>query len=528
MIEKTEKHPLFIINRKRGLLALRIVIFLSLCALTYAVAITRPLPWQPYFIIGGYIISNIILSLERLENFYIKRIPLFLFLSDISIIGFFMFYIGEKTSEFYIVFALVILMSALGRSAKYAFITAIAASLLYAVLSLHGQMEISVDSYEFTTRIAFFFVIALFSSFTAEEVESEKQYQMLFEHSIDGIVITDNKCCILNCNNRATNIFGKDKEKLVGHIIYDFFHTHELAISTNQQKAPTQKEGVSIFHIERKDKEPIPCEISISDVTIGQSSFKQFVIRDVSDLRKAQIQLAQMEKLSSMGRLLSSITHEINNPLTCVIGFAQILKENEKDPQKIEYLSDIYDSGIRCKKIVDDLLSRFRQKESQLKVMSLNDSIKAIVRIMDIHLKYSGVSYELLLDSSNPIILGDNTLIEEVIINMITNACYAMKDSKNKILIISTECSENTVTMKIKDTGGGISKENMPRIFELYFTTKQLGEGIGIGLAISKSIIERHNGNIIFTSEVGKGTEFQITLPIYKPPKEIQNANSKM
>jgi two-component system NtrC family sensor kinase len=222
--------------------------------------------------------------------------------------------------------------------------------------------------------------------------------------------------------------------------------------------------------------------------------------------------LAQQGKMASLGVLSSGVAHEINNPLGVILGYAGYLegKMAEDDPN-YRYIHEIKRESKRCKKIVQDLLSYARTPRPSLERVDLNGLLTQIVDFAANHTDMRNVIIDTDFTPSLPWVMLDGDQIRQVAINLILNAGGAMPEGGR--LIVRTEPVEGgRVAISFIDTGCGIPQENIEKIFEPFYTTRE--RGTGLGLAITRQIIEQHHGDISVESTPGEGTTVQVTLPI--------------
>jgi two-component system, NtrC family, sensor kinase len=243
---------------------------------------------------------------------------------------------------------------------------------------------------------------------------------------------------------------------------------------------------------------------------------REEIQKNVETLKNTQAQLIQSEKLSAVGEFVAGVAHELNNPLAAVVGFSEMLKDNEVDTKNRRYLDMIYKSAQRCQKIVQSLLSFARRHQSERKAMSVNGMIEAVLEMINYQLRTSNIEVVTQLDPSLPVVLADGHQIQQVLLNVINNARQAMesRQSGGQIKIV-TEIFGEHVRIVIRDNGPGIPAENLLRIFDPFFTTKQVGQGTGLGLSLCYGIIKEHGGNITPSSRPGEGTTFTIELPLF-------------
>ena len=235
-------------------------------------------------------------------------------------------------------------------------------------------------------------------------------------------------------------------------------------------------------------------------------------------------QIIETGKLASVGRLAAGTAHEINNPVAIMVQeagwIADLLEEEEfqegKNLEEIHRaLKQIGNQGKRCKEITHKLLSFARTSDTQIQDLQINEIIKEVVAISD-KASYTGISINTHLDENIPLIYGSQTEIQQVLLNLINNALYALKKKGGKI-DITTRLAGRYVLVIVEDDGPGIPQANLGRIFDPFFTTKPVGEGNGLGLSICFGIIQRMGGYINVHSTVDVGTRFEIRIPLQKP-----------
>jgi len=235
-------------------------------------------------------------------------------------------------------------------------------------------------------------------------------------------------------------------------------------------------------------------------------------------LKEGQEQLVQAEKLSSLGQMAASIAHEINNPLSGVLLYAQLLSKriNEDSITKMEvvnYLSKMQVELVRSTRLVRNLLDFARQSPPMLSDVELNEVIEEAFDLVAHLIELQHIKVVKELDRSLPRLVGDFNQLRQVCANLVLNAVQAMPEGGTLTLHTSTS-SDGQIKLAVQDTGHGISPENMGKLFTPFFTTKEKGKGVGLGLAVSHGIIQRHNGRIDVQSKVGEGTTFTVYLPV--------------
>ena len=237
----------------------------------------------------------------------------------------------------------------------------------------------------------------------------------------------------------------------------------------------------------------------------------------VQTLKATQAQLIQSEKLSAVGEFVAGVAHELNNPLTSVIGFAELLKQVDLHPKHRSYLQYIVKSTERCHKIVQGLLSFARQHPPERVLLNVNEMVGGVLEILAYEMRTSNIEIEREFASDLPKILGDSHQLQQVILNILNNARQAMEThTPNGRIRISTESNAAHVRIIFEDNGPGITAENISKIFDPFFTTKPIGKGTGLGLSLCYGIVREHGGSISAHSLPGRGATFVIELPAQK------------
>jgi len=234
------------------------------------------------------------------------------------------------------------------------------------------------------------------------------------------------------------------------------------------------------------------------------------LVNDVTEMKRMEEQMMHSEKLALLGRLTSGIAHEIGNPLTSVFSIVQVLKKMEHDEFKKESIETIYSYMNRIADILKQLSGFSKTPPVELKFCKVNSLIEASLSLMQYDKRVQDITVVRDLAPDMPVITIDGNQLSQIIVNLVLNAADAMPDGGT--LTIRSRVKDNNIVITFEDTGVGITGENLVRIFEPFYTTKD--KGTGLGLAVSQTIIEKLNGSLTAESELGKGSSFKITLPL--------------
>jgi two-component system NtrC family sensor kinase len=232
-------------------------------------------------------------------------------------------------------------------------------------------------------------------------------------------------------------------------------------------------------------------------------------------LKDTQEQLIQTEKLSAMGEFVAGVAHELNNPLTGVIGFSQMLHESGIDERQQTYLDRIIGSAERCRKIVQGLLTFSRRHRPERRSVNIHELLDSALEILKYELLTSNIEVTTDFCNEIPLIPADPHQIQQVFLNVLNNAKQALEHAERKGTIhITTRLVNHSIRIQFQDNGPGISAQDLKNIFNPFFTTKRVGEGTGLGLSLSYGIIREHGGSITAESQSGSGALFTVDLPV--------------
>ena len=235
-------------------------------------------------------------------------------------------------------------------------------------------------------------------------------------------------------------------------------------------------------------------------------------------LSGAQEEMLRVERMASIGKLAAVVAHEINNPLAGILTYAKLMKKRlarEPNPnsENIAMLDLVESESRRCGEIVKNLMTFARPTSMNREPVDLNAIIDRCVRLVQHQLKLKNIELHLALDPELGTVRCDQGQIEQVILALVINAIDAMNNGGNLSLFTRLMPNHTDVQIEVRDDGAGMPPEILAKMFEPFFTTKEHGRGLGLGLAISRNIVDRHAGKIVVTSKPGQGTSFVITLP---------------
>jgi signal transduction histidine kinase len=258
---------------------------------------------------------------------------------------------------------------------------------------------------------------------------------------------------------------------------------------------------------------------------------EQMVEKRTRQLKETQGKLIQQDKMASLGKLSASVVHEINNPIAGILNLnllmQRILAEGDLGPESVgnfsKYLNLMETETRRVSRIISNLLGFSRQSNMELKAFDLGQLIDKTLMLNENLLKIGHVAVEKEMAPELPKMVGSPDLLQQVFINMISNAVEAMQPGGGSLGISAGVLQNGNILLQFKDTGIGIPAENRPRLFEPFFTTKKKGKGVGLGLSVVYGIVKDHGGRIDVESKEGQGTVFRIELPVEALPEKLDN-----
>ena len=362
--------------------------------------------------------------------------------------------------------------------------------------------------------------------------DREARLSAILDTAVDGIITIDERGIIESVNAATERIFGYAGDELVGNNITmlmpsPYREKHDEYITRYIRTGEPRIIGIGReAEGQHKDGRRFPIDLAVSEVRVGGSRLFTGLVRDISARRRAEDEarrrsadLAHAARLSTIGELTSGIAHEVNQPLTAMVNFAEaclrMLRSGNADSQKLENaLGQIAVQGQRAGHIIRHLRRLARKGESERVRIDLGHLVRDVLGLFSSELHASGITLDLMLDESGPAVKCDRIQIEQVVLNLVRNAMDVLEEgpADGRELTIRTRAnSGETIELTVEDTGGGFGADGSDRIFELFFTTK--ADGLGMGLSISRTIIEDHGGRLWASPRPGGGAIFHVTLP---------------
>ena len=366
----------------------------------------------------------------------------------------------------------------------------------------------------------------------AELQQSDARYRVLVETANDAVVSIDESSTIQFANPSTMRIFGYDPAELIGKPLTllmpeSMRQAHENSftryLSSGQRRAKWQ--GMQVTGL-RKNGEEFPIEISLGELIRDGNHVFTGIIRDISEKKRAEdererlrqelARLAHLNRVSTLGELAASLAHEIKQPIGAAVTNAQaclrFLERDQPDvPEAREAALEMARDARRAADIIDRVRSLYRKGSSRLEMVEINEVIREMIVMLNNEANRYSVTMRTDLAERLPKVMADRVQLQQVLMNLMLNGIEAMQDTTGELSIKSQLTEEGQLLISVTDTGVGLPIGRVDEIFNAFFTTKS--QGTGMGLAITRSIVESHGGRVWATTNSGRGTTFQFTLP---------------
>lgn len=359
-------------------------------------------------------------------------------------------------------------------------------------------------------------------------LEKEEFLKAIINGIKDQIMVVDRDYRIEEVNKAFLNRVGKQKKEVIGRHCYHVLHDEDKPCKISNHFCPVQEAFNSgkpgqAFHTRYEGR-----KVSYFRITAYPMLDENGVVtraiemaRDITRWKKSGDDLYHVQKLIFLGKLAADLAHELNNPVGVILGFADLLLE-KMEPGSKDYniLKTIERQGLNCKRIVENLLNFARHPEATDYSADVNASVDRVLSLVENILPKKHIAIVKNFTEDLPNARGDSKHLQQVFINLITNAVSAMQGGGTLTICTRLDTSGDRIEIVFKDTGHGIKKEYRDRIFDPFFTTREVGDVTGLGLSASYSIVSKYDGNISFktvTEEEDKdrkGTTFTVVLPV--------------
>ncbi len=352
-----------------------------------------------------------------------------------------------------------------------------------------------------------------------ELLKIKREWEVTFSAVTDLLVFINRNYEVQRINQAAVEFFTLPEDKIIGTKCFKLIYgrTEKCSPCLADQVLQSQKTAYQQSRTRNN---------RVLDIFAYPAFTEHDEAYGVTYYAKDVTRLIDSVKLASMGEMSAGVAHELNSPLTAIVGNSQLLlrETTPKDPH-FQLIKDVHTSGIRCQRIIQNLLSFSRQDEFTFEKVDLNTVVRSALELAAYQIEKSKIDLQVNLCDSIPMISGSINGLEQIIVNLLLNAKDAVgdkmrriNDSQKGLVAISTRIHPdgNYAIVEVSDNGDGIPDEHVSQIFNPFYTTKKSGKGTGLGLSVSLGIAQSHGGFIDLDTTVGKGSTFNLILPLEK------------
>ncbi len=351
-----------------------------------------------------------------------------------------------------------------------------------------------------------------------ELAQQEEFRRRLLESFPDLILVIDLEEHYTFVSARVRDLLGYEPKEMLKKKISDVEdHSPELAALYRDVVSGKQVFGSSEYSARHRNGTWRTMRASASQLVDAEGKVNGVIIsvRDITIERKLEQQVVQSERLSAMGAMIGGVAHELNNPLTAILGVSELLQDGETNETARKQVALLQQQARRAAEIVQNLTFFARPPAAGKSRINLTELVERTLNLHAYSLRKNNITVDFLKESGVPYALGDPHQLMQVFLNLILNAEQAIREVHEKgTLRIRMGSGENTVWVSFHDDGPGIPKENLPSIFDPFYTTKRPGRGTGLGLSICKSVMKEHNGSVEAANAADGGAVFTVTLPV--------------
>lgn len=327
-----------------------------------------------------------------------------------------------------------------------------------------------------------------------------------------GLIATDSSGTIQVCNEAAAEMLGSGRDTILGKLPYAVLPQGMAQLfAGSRQEGKLQRQGE--FVLENTDGKPRVLHLASVGVQDDEQNFagEVLLIRDLTDVKQLEKELQRSERLAAIGKMAAGVAHELRNPLSSIKGLAVLLQSSFAEPGKEAETADVLVKEVeRLNRSIGELLDYAKPGQLNRQPASIGEILMKTLSLVQMDAEAYGITVELSQQQDLPEIMVDSDKLKQVFLNLLLNAVQAMPEGGT--LGVRLAKNEGGLVIVIRDSGVGILPENLPRVFDPYYTTKN--DGTGLGLAMSAKIVEEHGGRIKIASNPGEFTEVRVTLPI--------------
>jgi PAS domain S-box-containing protein len=343
----------------------------------------------------------------------------------------------------------------------------------------------------------------------------------LLEHANAPILVVGKKREIRVVNRALLALTGFRREELIGQDFTNMLDDEERSRLLPVFIAALRGHSATGVEVRIPSRRGAPVRLLMNTASVlspdGEVEGVIAIGRDLTEIRELEQRIVHAEKLAMVGQLAAGVVHELNNPLTSISVYSDYLMKQAEaqngSASDVHKLRRIRESADRILRFTRELLAYARPTPEEPRLLDIKKLISSSLEYCDHLINERGVSVTLNVSDDLPPMLGVNAQLQQVLVNLITNACHAMPEGAGKLVLSAAESARGDAEIRLGDNGSGISPDHLSRIFDPFFSTKGEGHGTGLGLSIVRNIVELHQGRVTVISELGHGTTFVLTFP---------------
>jgi two-component system NtrC family sensor kinase len=389
----------------------------------------------------------------------------------------------------------------------------------------------SQDTVRFLSTLAGHLAVVIENARLFQRIaQGENDWQKTFSAIRDGIAVYDTELRIVRANPALADMLNMPLDELVGKRCFEIFSycTDPAGPSCPHRRAIETGGPASIeFEEPRLGKTLHALSYPVFDED-GRSKGTVHTVRDITADKTLRAQLLQTEKLAAIGELVSGVAHELNNPLTSVMGYAQLLQSADVSPGVRADLQTIYQEAQRSARIIDNLLTFARKETAEKRYTDINQILRDTADLRSYQFKVDNIELKREFQEQLPWTMVAPQQLQQVVLNLLNNAHQALMERQSgRQVTVRSETDGKVIRIKVIDNGPGIPQEYLSKVFDPFFTTKDVGQGTGLGLSIAFGVVQEHGGRIWAESEPDKGAVFTVELPIVAHPMDSVQQSSQ-
>ena len=353
-----------------------------------------------------------------------------------------------------------------------------------------------------------------------EVLQSKREWEETFTAVIDPIFLIDLNFNVIKSNNRPLSYLRcQQTGKLQDMKCYQLLWGRDKKCTRC-----LMEEVIKTGKPSHREMQTGGCVLDVHYYPVFNSEHKIYAvihhIQDKTEKVKMEAQLIQSAKLAAIGEMAAGVAHELNSPLTVIIGTAQmLLRENTEGTLRRDFLKDIENCGLRCKRIIQNLLTFSRQEQQPMGPTDINDQVEKVLSLTQYQINRSKISVKTELAENLPLLFANGQQLQQVLINLLLNARDALEQvNREKQITIRTlmaeKNNERQIWLEVEDNGEGIAESKLDKVFNPFYTSKEAAKGTGLGLSVSLGIAQAHGGTINVESVLGQGSKFRVVLPL--------------